>query len=221
MAKKYYAVKAGKKTGIYETWDECKEQVDGYSGASYKSFKTIAEAFEYMGYEKEEPVTAGIIDTSIDKCHIRNNCGNVLENLAEDCMVAYVDGSYNDTTKEFSHGMIAFYKGETIRDCKAYNDQALVSMRNVAGEIKGSEAAMKLALEKGCTQLHIYHDYEGIAKWPLGEWKTNKEGTIAYKQFYDSIKPELRVMFHKVTGHSGDKYNDEADRLAKLALNII
>ena len=222
MAKKYYAVKAGRKKGIYETWDECRKQVDGYSGASYKSFKTITEAYEYMGYEKQtELVTGHNINTAVERSNIQNNCDKILEAESEDIMVAYVDGSYNDTTKEFSHGMIAFYKGETIKDCKAYNDQALVSMRNVAGEIKGSEAAMKLALEKGCTQLHIYHDYEGIAKWPLGEWKTNKEGTIAYKQFYDSIKPELRVMFHKVTGHSGDKYNDEADRLAKSALNII
>lgn len=26
---KFYAVKEGKKTGIYHTWDECKEQVNG------------------------------------------------------------------------------------------------------------------------------------------------------------------------------------------------
>lgn len=214
MAKKYYAVKAGRKTGIYETWDECKEQVDGFKGAAYKSFKTISEAYEFMGYEK--------IDTGRPENNEMCNEDNfVNDNASENSMIAYVDGSYNDATKEFSYGMIAFYKGETIRDCKAYNDETLVSMRNVAGEIKGSEAAMALALEKGCKQIHIYHDYEGIAKWPLGEWKANKEGTIAYKQYYDSIKPELEVTFHKVTGHSGDKYNDEADRLAKSALCII
>ena len=28
---KFYAVKEGKKPGIYHTWDECKEQVNGYS----------------------------------------------------------------------------------------------------------------------------------------------------------------------------------------------
>lgn len=79
---------------------------------------------------------------------------------------------------------------------------------------------MRLAIERRCGTLHIYHDYEGIAKWPLGEWKAGKEGTIAYKEFYDSIKPELTVVFHKVTGHSGDKYNDEADSLAKSALSL-
>ena len=40
MASKYYAVKKGKKPGVYRTWDECKAQTDGFSGAIFKSFKT-------------------------------------------------------------------------------------------------------------------------------------------------------------------------------------
>ena len=200
MANKYYAVKAGRKTGIYETWEECKEQIDGYKGQAYKSFKSLEDAYEYMGY------------TSAPGCDHEGLISGA------DVMTAYVDGSYNDEAKEFSYGMIAFVGKETIRDSKAYKDETLVPMRNVAGEIKGAETAMKLAIERKCRTLHIYHDYEGIAKWPLGEWRAGKEGTIAYKEFYDSIKPELTVIFHKVTGHSGNKYNDEADALAKSAL---
>lgn len=81
-------------------------------------------------------------------------------------------------------------------------------------------AAMAFAQEKGCRELTIYHDYEGIAKWPLGLWKTNKDGTIAYKKYYEDIKKELDVHFVKVKGHSGDKYNDLADKLAKNAAGI-
>ena len=93
-------------------------------------------------------------------------------------------------------------------------------MNNVAGEIKGAEAAMKYALDKGFQKVIIYHDYEGIARWCLGEWKTNRKGTKDYKEFYDSIKDRLQVQFVKVAGHSGDKYNDMADELAKQALGI-
>ena len=35
---KYYAVKVGRQTGIFNTLEECKEQVDGFEGAEYKSF---------------------------------------------------------------------------------------------------------------------------------------------------------------------------------------
>lgn len=45
---KYYAVKNGRKPGIYTSWDECKEQVEGYPKAEYKSFKLLADADEYM-----------------------------------------------------------------------------------------------------------------------------------------------------------------------------
>lgn len=44
--KKYYVVWSGKKTGIFETWEECKEQVNGVKGAKYKSFPTKEEAEE-------------------------------------------------------------------------------------------------------------------------------------------------------------------------------
>ncbi|TMT00056.1 hypothetical protein FD688_04960 [Apilactobacillus kunkeei] len=52
MASKFYAVRKGKKPGIYNTWDECKNQVNGFPGAEYKSFKTQSEAKAYMGLKK-------------------------------------------------------------------------------------------------------------------------------------------------------------------------
>lgn len=51
---KYYAVKVGKKPGIYQTWSKCKEQVDGYSRSEYKSFSTEAEALAYLDNKKQD-----------------------------------------------------------------------------------------------------------------------------------------------------------------------
>ena len=44
---KYYAVKNGRKTGIFTDWETCRAQVEGFSGAEYKSFaeKELAEAY--------------------------------------------------------------------------------------------------------------------------------------------------------------------------------
>ena len=47
MAKKYYAVRKGFKPGIYTTWEECKKNVDGFSGAEYKGFMTREEAVSF------------------------------------------------------------------------------------------------------------------------------------------------------------------------------
>lgn len=56
MANKYYAVKKGKTPGIYYSWDECKAQVDGFSGAKYKSFKSEMEARDYIGDNTEKEI---------------------------------------------------------------------------------------------------------------------------------------------------------------------
>ena len=92
------------------------------------------------------------------------------------------------------------------------------SMRNVAGEIRGAIIAMEKALEERKDTLYLYYDYMGIEKWATGEWKANKHGTKMYKEYYDSIKDRLHVVFKKVIAHSGNEYNEKADRLAKEAL---
>ncbi len=204
MAKKYYAVRKGRIPGIYLTWNDCKAQTDGFSGAEYKSFMTRDQAVAYV--EGEAAV------------EIETKTQNGIPVTDEKNAVAYVDGSYNNVTKEFSYGVVMFHNGEEKHFSEKVDDIKMAEMRNVAGEIKGAECAMRYAIENNCETLVIYHDYEGIAKWCTGAWKANKEGTIAYKEYYDQINSSLAIEFRKVKGHSGDRYNDVADRLAKSAI---
>ncbi len=46
---KYYVVWEGHQTGIFDTWDKCKKQVDGYAAAKYKGFSTLEEAKSAFG----------------------------------------------------------------------------------------------------------------------------------------------------------------------------
>lgn len=215
MAVKFYAVKVGKIPGIYNTWDDCKVQVEGFPGATYKSFKTAAEAADYMGWNNNNNDTKKVETPKKEQVDKVVDEGNQPVDGT-----AYVDGSYNTATGEYSYGVVMFHDGKELHFSEKFDDAELATMRNVAGEIKGAEAAMTYAYENGLKELYIYHDYEGIAKWPLRQWQANKEGTIAYREFYDRIVNKVKVHFVKVKGHSGDKYNDEADRLAKEALGI-
>ena len=45
---RFYAVVHGRREGIFSTWDDTNKQVFQFSGAVYKSFKTLEEAFIYM-----------------------------------------------------------------------------------------------------------------------------------------------------------------------------
>ena len=203
MAKKYYAVRAGRRTGVFETWAECQIQVTGFRGAAFKSFPTRAEAEAFVSGTPMAADSTAVSEPQADGA------------------VAYVDGSYNVSTGEFSCGAVLFLNGEELHFSKKFNDPQLAEMRNVAGEIKGSETILTYCMEHGVPDVTIYHDYEGVAKWATGEWKANKEGTHGYRDFCAAAAGRVKFRFVKVKGHSGDKYNDLADRLAKDALGII
>ncbi len=194
---KFYAVKNGRKPGIYESWDDCKAQVDGFSGAIYKSFKSKADALEFLG-----------------------TLESAKEVKEQNIPVWYVDGSYNINTREYAFGAVLLWNGEEKTFQKKFPSDSLASMRNVAGEIKGAEFAMEYSKEAGFSEISIYYDYTGIENWALGNWNANLEGTQSYVAAYKKISKMLKVNFQKVKGHSGDKYNDLADKLAKSALGI-
>ena len=44
----FYAVACGHKTGVFNTWDECKEHTAGFRGARYKKFPTRQEAEDFV-----------------------------------------------------------------------------------------------------------------------------------------------------------------------------
>nr|MBO6294861.1 RNase H1/viroplasmin domain-containing protein [Schwartzia sp. (in: firmicutes)] len=49
MAKKnVYAVRKGRLTGLFNTWDECERQVKGFPGAVFKGFPTEEEASAWL-----------------------------------------------------------------------------------------------------------------------------------------------------------------------------
>lgn len=202
--KKVYAVRKGRMVGLFYNWPQCQEQIKGYSGAEYKSFMTEEEAKAYL---------AGGTKTIVPSLS--------LEQLSDDRMLAYVDGSYNIATKEYSAGVVILWQGREITFSQKDNDPELAGMRNVAGETMGARIAMAYALEQGARTIVIYHDYEGIEKWCTNAWEAKQEGTKKYKRYYEQVAKQLEVIFVKVKAHSGDKYNEQADQLAKAALQLI
>ncbi|KAJ9092078.1 hypothetical protein QFC19_008852 [Naganishia cerealis] len=52
-ARDYYAVKRGKRPGVYTSWHEAEQQVQGLNGAVYKRFSTRAEAEAYINAKEK------------------------------------------------------------------------------------------------------------------------------------------------------------------------
>ena len=136
---------------------------------------------------------------------------------------AYVDGSYNTITKTCGAGVILYDQyGNHLKFTNSTEEEGFASMRNVGGEILAAEAAIKVALGLSMKFLTIYHDYAGIEKWVTGEWQAKNNYTLGYRNVvFDAMKNGLQIRFEKVKAHSGDKLNDEADKLAKEACSVI
>lgn len=198
--KKIYAVKKGKTTGIFRTWAECSSAVKGFSGAQYKGFSTMDDAEQYLYGKKAD----------------------VAENK-EDCQegqaVAYVDGSFDDEAGRYGFGcVILLPNGEIVRKSGSGNDPDSMSSRNVAGEILGAVCAVKWCASNGYKALKICYDYMGIEMWATREWKAKKKLTMEYAGIMEEYGNKINISFKKIAAHTGDKYNEEADRLAGAAV---
>ena len=203
MAKKVYAVKKGRTTGLFMSWDDCKAQVDGFAGAEYKSFADPAEAMAYLGLAGEA----------------RKGADKFPEGVR-----AYVDGSFDSASGRFSYGVVivetdADGNSETTELKAAFDDAEAAKQRNVAGEIMGSRLAIEWCLKNGLKAVEIYHDYEGIGAWADRRWKANNTLTQGYRDYVAEARKDLDIRFVKVKAHAGNKYNELADGLAKKALD--
>lgn len=191
---KFYAVKTGRTIGIFNNWKDVQKAVIGYSNASYKSFETKEEAEEWL-----------------------NKKATVVDPTSKMLAVAYVDGSYDNKHKLYSYGCVIF-SGDSTYTLNSVDFSEDTKTRNIAGELTGARKAIEWCLEHDIQNLILYHDYIGIQKWADHEWKCNIPLTENYQKFIDSVKDKIFIQFCKCAAHTGIRYNEMADQLAKDAI---
>lgn len=231
-AKKYYGVKQGKIVGAFNSWQACKDSVDGYPGAEYKGFSTLEEVQDYLGerfcvhFELQEPPgNTGIskktkISTET-KVSTKASEALTAELPAEGNLLAYVDGSYDDTLQKYAFGCIFILPDGRIYAEYGNGDNAQsLQHRNVTGEMLGAMYAVKFAMLNGFTGLELRYDYQGIEKWVTGEWRARTELTGKYAAAMREWSRSIEIHFTKVAAHTNVYYNDLADKMAKTGLRM-
>ena len=209
-AKKIYAVKKGHKTGLFESWEECKAAVDGFSGAEYKGFKERNEAWEYLGISSEANKSEKTAE--LDKAQKEVPAD-------KESLIAYVDGSYEHSLLKYAFGCVFLLPdGRVLTENGSGNNPDSAKLRNVTGEMLGAMFAVRWAIKNGFRKIEIRYYYEGVEKWVTGAWKSKTELTGKYAMAMRSWSSKIQITFTKVAAHTNVFYNEMADQLAKAAL---
>ena len=209
MAKKYYAIAKGKSgiPKIVETWTECQKEVIGCKGAKYKSFASKEEAEKFISIHEN----GGSFE------EVKGN-----EEVKDDLIYIYVDGSFMVSKENYSYGFLVVKNDEILYEDNGVGyDKEAIALRNVSGEVEGAMKAIEYAIENGYKDIVLCYDYQGIESWALGTWKRNNRITQNYNEFMQEKFKIIKVRFKKIKGHSGNKFIDRADILAKKALESL
>ncbi len=92
MAKpKFYVVWKGRRTGVFSSWDECKAQVHGFPGGTYKSFKTRQLAEEALKSSSKNYIGHDTFETELTEGQLAKIGKPILESIS-------VDGAWNTST---------------------------------------------------------------------------------------------------------------------------
>jgi ribonuclease H-related protein len=128
---------------------------------------------------------------------------------------AFVDGSYIKGT--VGYGLVIIKKGLVLTEIKGTVDRPEYRQHHqVGGELVAAVKFFQWCIDNTISRCTIHYDYEGIQKWATGSWKAKKELTRKYQEYVQKLP--LDITWIKVKSHSGNLWNERADRLAKEAI---
>ncbi|KAG1148597.1 hypothetical protein G6F37_004448 [Rhizopus arrhizus] len=228
----FYAVRVGRNPGIYKSWPECKEQVDGIKGAKYKKFPTKEEAEQFV---KGDSNTASITQSLQVKRRLETESFQSTKKTKIDLSstrypqkkrtVVYTDGASSGNGQKGARAGYGVYWGD--------NDPRNVS-RRLAGLKQTNQRAEATAVihaleqsQKDSELLEIRTDSQYVIKastewskaWKINGWRSSNGKPVENRDLFEKILDLVDsrkgpVKFVYVPGHSGEEGNEKADQLA-------
>lgn len=238
---KFYVVWHGRKTGIYNTWDECKTQVDGISGARFKSFdcKQVAEAEFAKGKssrqlksnsDMEAVVTKDDKSQNIVKFRKAATQKTVDIDLSKAVVSVFSDGGCLKNPGGDTGSGIAIYRNGVL-DELWYGKYLPEGTNNIA-ELNALYQALVVAKESLTANLssQVFTDskysLQAVTQWAIN-WKKNgwrtKTGPVKNQELVEKcfdlyLSLNGKVNVYHVPGHADIEGNELADRMANLAM---
>jgi hypothetical protein len=237
---KYYAVAKGRQVGVYRSWVGCQSQVNGYKGASFKSFNTQKEAEDFCGIfpallpmpkvRSTTPAVTSLPSTPPSRQPVKICKLPIIVTPPSNQIDIYTDGSHIKGGANPGHigsGAYCCWKGKEYRLCRPCTPEVLVKYGIDSNEVVSNPTAEFLAFaEVLCMFQHrdippnytiCFHiDYVGVRAWMVGDWQAKKSYIAAIRDTCHNYMTNIpnKVVIEYVASKS-DAGNLEADALAK------
>ena len=216
MAKKYYAVKHGRKTGLFTVWAECAAQVQGFQGAVYKGFMTEAEAHDWLsgGAPSANGSTASTLKKGnapapaepIDADYIIHTDGSCLRNPGG-------AGGWAAVIETVATGAVTEKSGG---DPETTNNR--MELTAALEALSAVPEGARIALFTDSQYLKNAFTKFWLPAWKKRGWKKADGEPVLNQDLWmqlDAAFAARRVQFHWVKGHAGNERNERCDELAR------
>jgi ribonuclease HI len=214
---KYYAVKSGRKIGVYKTWAECQANTNGFSGAIFKSFATEQEALNFISASTTK-IEKKQIDTDTDSESEEEEVKEVIE--------IYTDGSHQRDKGYLGLGAYCKYKEKEYSLSMTCDAELLASYgitethcSNPTAEFLAFNCVLKIFQKAKLPSnigLLFWIDYIGVQHWISGDWTAKEPYIIKIRNNCLSRMKRMQcpIEIRHVKAHSGVEGNEKADALA-------
>lgn len=211
MAKKFYAVKRGRKTGLFTVWAECAAQVKGFQGAVYKGFMTEEEARAWLGgadARTEQPRAAAEMaaPSAPDADYIIHTDGSCLRNPGgAGGWAAVIETAATGAVEEKSGG-----------DPETTNNRMELTAALMA--LTAVPEGARVALYTDSQYLKNAFTKFWLPAWKKRGWKKADGEPVLNQDLWvqlDAAFAARQVQFHWVKGHAGNPRNERCDALAR------
>ncbi len=150
---KYYVVWKGYAPGVYDSWEECKQQIEGYQGAQYKSYNSKLSAVNAFreGFKEQKGVLESLADA------IDENSG-VSRKYLKDSIA--VDASCMGNPGLMEYRGVYVKTGEELFRVGPFQDGT-----NNIGEFLALVHVLAFLKNKGMDNMPIYSDSVNAMLW--------------------------------------------------------
>ncbi len=154
--RKFYVVWIGRAPGIYDSWEECLAQVDGFPGAKYKSFPDQDSATEAFRRGGDDPMA--IFRAMRDRSIVQRVNYSAFPEIRLDAIAVDAACSRNPGPVEYQGVVVG--TGERVFHVGPINDAT-----NNIGEYLAIVHCAAMLAQRGDTTTPIYSDSRTAQAW--------------------------------------------------------